>query len=319
LAVATYAVTGAFGFSGRHIARRPLDRGDAVRNLTNHPDRPDPFGGRVACAPLALDDPRALAEALAGVDVLVNTYWVRYDHGGADHALAVERSGRLFRAAAEAGVRRIVHVSIANPDAASPLTYYRGKAAVEAALAAAGPSYGIVRPTVLFGDNPILPNTIAYLLRRLPVFGIPGDGRYGIQPVAVEDLADLAIELADDDENRTIDAVGPEIFTFREFVTAIRDAIGSRAVLLPTPVPIALAAAGLLGRALGDVILTRQELDGLMAGLLVSREPALGRTRFSDWLTANAGWLGQTHLSELAAHFDAAPSGCRLAAALRGA
>jgi NADH dehydrogenase len=309
--MASVAVTGAFGFSGRHIASRLLERGDAVRNLTNHPDRRDPFGGRVSCSPLALDDEPALTAALAGADILVNTYWVRYDHGRTGHDLAVERSLRLFAAAAHAGVDRIVHISIANPDPASPLTYYRGKAAVETALAAAGPSYGVLRPTVLFGDKPILPNTIAYLLRRLPAFGIPGDGRFGIQPVAVEDLADLAIDLIDDGANRTVDAVGPEIFTFREFVTAIRDAIGSRAALLPTPAPIALAAAALLGRALGDVILTRQELDGLMAGLLVSREPALGTTRFTAWLARNADWLGRSHLSELSAHFDATqPPGC---------
>ena len=308
--MATFAVTGAFGFSGRHIAGRLLDRGDTVRNLTNHPDRPDPFGGRVSCSPLALDDEPTLVAALAGIDVLVNTYWVRYDHGGAGHDLAVERSRRLFRAAAHAGVDRIAHVSIANPDPSSPLSYYRGKAEVEAALAAAGPSFGILRPTVLFGDNPILPNTIAYLLRRLPVFGIPGDGRYGIQPIAVEDLADLAIRLADESSNRTIDAVGPEVFTFRDFVTVIRDAIGSHAALLPTPGSIVLAAAGLLGRALGDVILTRQELDGLMAVLLVSHEPALGTTRFSAWLARNADWLGRSHLSELGAHFDTTPPVC---------
>jgi uncharacterized protein YbjT (DUF2867 family) len=300
----SYAVTGAFGFSGRHITQRLLFRGDEVINLSNHPGRADRFGGRVPIAPLAFDDPVALRNSLRCVDTLFNTYWVRYQHGTSGHDLAVDRSRTLFRAVAEAGVRRIIHVSIANPDAASPLTYYRGKAAVEAALAEAGPSYAVLRPTVLFGDSPILPNTIAYLLRRLPAFGIPGDGRYGIQPAAVDDLADLAVEMADLDENRTIDVVGPEVFTFTEFVSAIRDAIGSRALLLPTPAPIALAAAGLLGRALGDVILTREELDGLMAGLLVSREPALGTRRFSEWLAANADWLGRSHLSELATHFD---------------
>ena len=315
--MAVQAVTGAFRFTGRHIATRLLDRGDSVRNLTNHPDRPDPFRARVSCAPLALDDPDALVSALGGVDTLFNTYWVRYDHDGVDHAIAVERSRRLFRAAARAGVRRIVHVSIANPDPVSALSYYRGKAEVEDALREVGPSYAIVRPTVLFGDAPILPNTIAYLLRRLPVFGLPGDGRYGIQPVDVDDLADLAVGLEAGDVNQTIDVVGPDVFTFGEFVRAIRDAVGSRSILVPMPPPVALLAAGMLGRLLGDVILTRPELDGLMAGLLVSRKPALGRTRFTDWLARNSDWLGRDHLSELGRHFDAPNAqGCRLLNAL---
>jgi uncharacterized protein YbjT (DUF2867 family) len=303
----TFAVTGAFGFSGRHIAARLLANGAGVRSLTNHPHRPDPFGGRVRSYPLAFDDVVALRRALEGADVLVNTYWVRYDHDGVDHRLAVERSGRLFTAAVEAGVQRIVHVSIANPDPASPLSYYRGKAEVEAQLRAIAPSYAIIRPTVLFGDEPILPNTIAWLLRRLPLFGIPGNGRYPIQPVAVDDLADLAVELAAAGSNRIVDAVGPDVFTFADFVRHIRDAVGSRARLVHVPPAAGLAAATVLGRALGDVILTRQELDGLMTGLLVSREPATGRVRFDDWLGDNAHWLGRAYLSELGRHF-AAPS-----------
>lgn len=306
------AVTGALGFSGRHMAVRLLKRGDSVLNLTNHPGRADPFGGRVPAAPLALDDPAALRHALRGIDVLFNTYWVRYDQGGESHDLAVERSGRLFQAAAEAGVRRIVHVSIANPDPTSTLSYYRGKAAVEDALASAGPSWAVLRPTVLFGDHPILPSAIAYLLRRLPVFGIPGDGRYGIQPASVDDLADLAVDLAQSDENRTLDVVGPEVFTFTDFVRTIRDAIGSRALLVPTPAPIALAAATVIGRTLGDVILTGPELDGLMSGLLVSRGSPTGASRFTDWLDANANWLGRKHLSELGSHFDARGDGSKV-------
>src|SRR3990172_8971068 len=199
--MATFAVTGAFGFSGRHIAGRLLDRGDTVRNLTNHPDRPDPFGGRVSCSPLALDDEPTLVAALAGIDVLVNTYWVRYDHGGAGHGLAVERSRRLFRAAAHAGVDRIAHTSIANPDPASPLSYYRGKAEVEAALQASGVSHAILRPTVLFGEEDVLVNNIAWFVRRFPLFLIPGDGRYQIQPICVEDMAALIVRAVEREGN----------------------------------------------------------------------------------------------------------------------
>lgn len=306
--MAKHGVTGALGFSGRHIAARLLARGDAVVNLTNHPGRPDPFGGRVPAAPLAFDRPEALAASLEGVDTLFNTYWVRFPHGGASHAGAVRNSRVLFEAARSAGVRRIVHVSIANPDPASRLSYYRGKAQVEAELALTGVSYAVLRPTVLFGDEPILANAIAWVLRRSPVFGIPGDGRYGIQPIAVEDLASLALAAAARDDDLTWDAAGPEVLSFRELVEAIREATGSRARLVHLPGSVALAAAAVLGRAVGDTLLTREELEGLSSGLLVSRELPRGTAHFTDWLAEAGSWLGRRYLSEVGRHFEALPA-----------
>ncbi|MEI7744365.1 MAG: NAD(P)H-binding protein [Chloroflexota bacterium] len=301
-----HAVTGALGFSGRHIAARLLDRGDTVINLTNHPGRPDPFGGRVPAVPLDFTHPAALTAALDGVDTLFNTYWVRFPSHGVTHADAVRNSRVLFDAARDAGVRRVVHVSIANPSVASPLSYYRGKAQVEAALATSGLGHGILRPTVLFGDEPILANSIAWILRRSPVFGIPGDGRYGVAPIHVDDLVDLALEAAAADENLTWDAVGPEVYSFTELVEAIRSAIGARTRLVHVPGPVALAAAGVLGRITGDVMLTREELEGLSGGLLVSHELPRGRRRFSAWLAENGATLGRDYLSEVGRHFATA-------------
>ena len=225
--MALMAVTGAFSFSGRHIAARLLEAGHEVVNLTNHPERPDPFGGRTRVRPLAFDED-ALAADLAGVDTLFNTYWVRFARGTTDHHLAVANSRVLFAAAAQAGVRRIVHVSIANLEDRPSDPYYAGKGEVERALRAAGPRWAILRPAVLFGDEPILVNSIAWLLRHLPVFLIPGDGRYGIQPVHVEDLADLAVAGAAGNDNSVLDVAGPETFTFEEFVrlSATRRAAG---------------------------------------------------------------------------------------------
>src|SRR5690349_6361306 len=130
--------------------------------------------------------------ALSGVQVLYNTYCVRIAHGGTDHELAVERSRRLVRAAAEAGVEGIVHVSITNPSPDSPLPYFKGSAELEQALAATGLSHAILRPVVFLGGRDVLINNIAFFLRRLPVLGVaPGD--YGLQPIHVEDLARLAV------------------------------------------------------------------------------------------------------------------------------
>src|SRR5512138_3082959 len=188
-----HAVTGAFGYSGRHLAALLLARGARVRNLTGHPGRPDPFGGAVEVAPLPFDDPAALRRALDGVAVLYNTYWVRFAHGDATHARAVANSRALFRAAADAGVARIVHVSITNPSPDSRLPYFSGKAEVERTLAETGIPHTILRPAVFFGGRDVLVNNVAWLLRRFPVFGIPR-GAYGLRPIHVEDFARLAVD-----------------------------------------------------------------------------------------------------------------------------
>jgi NADH dehydrogenase len=302
------AVTGAQGFTGRHIASRLLAANHEVVNLTGHLDRHDHFGGRVPAHRLAFDDPAALRRSLIGVDTLYNTYWIRFPGYGITHEDAVRDSSTLFTAAREAGVRRIVHISIANPDG-SQRSYYRGKLAVEQALAASGVGHAIVRPAgAQFGDQSRLFNTIAWLLRHSPVFGVPGWGNYPIQPVDVLDTARIAVELASRDENLTVDAAGPETFSFRECVELVRSAIGSHALVMPTPAPVALLAAKAFGVLLHDVLLTRGEIDDLQAGLLVSHWPPLGKNRFSDWVRDSAGWLGKDYVPEVSWHYaNAAP------------
>ena len=297
-----HAVTGAFGYSGLHLSRLLLEQGARVRSLTGHPDRPDPFGGRVEVRRFRFEDPARMREALADVKVLYNTYWVRFAHGTTTHARAVEYSRRLFQAAVEAGVERVVHVSITNPALDSTLPYFKGKAQVEQALAATGLSHAILRPAVFFGGRDVLINNIAWLLRRLPVFGI-APGLYGLQPIHVEDMARLAVEQGASRTDVTMDAVGPEALGFDELVHLVRRAVGSRALVTPVPRWFLLLASRLLQAVVGDVVLTADEVEGLRSNLLVSSGPATGSTRFSDWLGRNARDLGVSWASELDRHF----------------
>ena len=296
------AVTGAFSYSGKYITERLLARGEEVINLTGHPDRPDPFGGRVKVYPLDFNED-SMTRSLQGVDVLVNTYWVRFDKGDNTQPRAVENTRVLVNAAKAAGVKRIVHISIANPSADSHLPYYWGKAANEKSVIDSGLSYAILRPTVLIGHEDILINNIAFLLRRLPFFLIPGDGSYGIQPVHVEDLADLAVEGVYYTENSVTDAAGPDAFTFKEIVGLIGEKIGAKRPLISVAPRLALLAAQFLSLFVSDVMLTPEEVDGLMQGLLVSKEPARGKTRFADWLEAEKDTLGTRYASELKRHY----------------
>ncbi len=298
-----HVVTGAFGFTGKHIGRGLLDAGIAVRTLTGHPDRSSDLHDSIAVRPLQFDDPARLTEDLRGARVLYNTYWVRFPHGRETYESAVANSSTLVRAAQAAGVQRIVHVSITNSDEASPFGYFRGKAQVERAIRESSLSYAILRPAVLFGDEGILINNIAWMLRKLPVFGVPGDGDYRLQPIFVEDMADLAVAQGISRDNVTIDAIGPETFTFNDLVALIARVLNRRPRIVHLPPSLALAASRMIGFARRDVVLTREEVDGLLADLLVTNSPPAGNTKLTDWLRAHAATLGTRYQSELARHF----------------
>lgn len=297
------AVTGAFSYSGKYITRRLLERGEDVITLTNHPDRPDPFGGKVKAFPLDFSKEDELVQSLHGVEVLVNTYWVRFDKGHNTQPKAVENTRVLVNAAVRAGVKRIVHISITNPSADSHLPYFWGKAANEKAVTASGLSYAILRPTVLFGKEDILINNIAWLLRRFPLFGLPGDGSYRLSPVYVDDLAELAVEAVYKSENYIWDAVGPDEFTFKEMVELIGETIGKKPPLIPFLPKLALLAAQFLSLFVNDVMLTPEEVDGLMANLLISKESPRCKTSLKDWLREHRETVGKEYASELLRHY----------------
>jgi uncharacterized protein YbjT (DUF2867 family) len=296
-------VTGAFSYTGGAIARRLLDGGRQVRTLTRRDDPSSPLHGRVETAPLQFADRARLVESLRGATRLFNTYWIRFERGETTFARAVENTLVLFEAAAEAGVERIVHVSVTNPSEDSPLPYFRGKARLERELRSSGLSHAIVRPTLVFGRGDVLVNNVAWILRRAPVFVVAGSGRYRVQPVSVDDTARIAVEAAAAAGSVTVDAAGPETFTYEELVRAIGDAIGRPRRIVRAPRRATLGLAALIGVIARDVLLTHDELAGLEASLLVSTEPPLGSDSFGEWVLTNRARLGRRYVSELRRNF----------------
>jgi len=296
-------VTGAFSYTGKYITRRLLSMGKRVRTLTGRPNRENPFGHQVSASPLDFDNLSQLKESLQGATTLYNTYWVRFSHGQVTFDNAVKNAKTLIKAAEEAGVRRIVHISITNPSEKSSLPYFRGKALVERAITNSKLSYAIVRPTVIFGPEGILINNIAWLLRRFPIFAIFGSGDYRIQPVFVEDVAEIAVSAGHKDDNIIVDAAGPETYTFGELVRLITDKIHSRAKIIHVRPGLALFLARLIGYAVKDVVITKDEIEGLMSNLLVSEGSPTGHTRLSEWLEQHADSVGAKYASELKRHY----------------
>ena len=300
----TAVVTGAFSYTGRYVSQRLLDDGVRVKTLTGHPNRRDPFGGRVEAAPLDFSDPDGLYRSMQGAGVLYNTYWVRFERGRTTFDRAVENSSVLFEAAAKVGINRIVHISVSNASSGSRLPYFRGKGQVEESLKGLGVPYAIIRPTLTFGRGDLLLNNMAWSLRRFPFFPICGNGNYPVQPIYAGDLADQAVAAASQAGNSVSDAAGPETLSFEALLRLIASSMGVPCRLVHTPPSLGLTLTRLVGLMMRDVVLTRDEVDGLMAGLLTSDAAPTGTTALSSWLEDHASDLGRRYASELSRHFD---------------
>lgn len=297
-------VTGAFSYSGRSIARELMAAGRRVRTLTGHPDRAQGAAdAEIDVQPLDFSDPDGLVRSLRGAQTLYNTYWVRFAHGGTDHATAVRNSRALFEAAQRAGISRVVHVSITNPSLDSPYPYFAGKAEVERIVSGLGIPYAIARPAILFGGHDVLVNNIAWLLRHLPVFAVGGSGDYRVRPIHVDDLARLCVQLGQRTDSATVDAVGPESVTFRELVAAVRSAVGSRALVVSVPAGLLPLLSGVVSAFLRDRLLTKEEFQALTAGLADSAAPATGSIALTKWVAEHGADLGRSYANELTRHY----------------
>jgi len=296
-------VTGAFSYTGRFIARRLMAQERRIKTLTNHPQRSGAEDIKAEVAPLQFSDRVALVDSLRGADVLYNTYWVRFQHGRVRFGEAVANTRMLLGAARDAGVRKVVHISVSNPSEESELDYYAGKGRTERIVRESGLAWAIIRPTLVFGPGDILINNIAWLLRRFPAIGIPGRGDYRLQPVAGEDVAEIATWAAEQVDNVTVDAAGPEIIFYSEMVESIAIAVGRHPRFVYMSPRTAVLAARVIGRFVNDVMLNEPELEGLMGELLVSHERPRGTRRLDNWLLSSADTIGRSYASELDRHW----------------
>ena len=292
-------VTGAFSYTGRYLSRRLLDQGVRVRTLIRNTGRESPFGGMVKACPLDFSDPDGLRRSMQGAGVLYNTYWIRFARGRTTFDQAVENSKLLFEAAVDAGVERVVHFSVANASNESRLPYFRGKGQVEEILRSSGLSYAVIRPTLVFGEGDLLLNNMAWALRRFPVFPVFGSGDYPVQPLYAEDLATLAVQAGSRNGDSVSDAAGPETFTFEELLRMLASAVSARVRLVHAPPSPGFWLTRLIGLVQRDVVLTRDEVDGLVSGLLTSGTAPTGTTRLGSWLAENPDTLGCSYVSEL--------------------
>jgi len=238
----------------------------------------------------------------------VSTYWVRLNHRGKGFHTAVADLEMLVAAAKRAGVGRLVHVSVSNASLDSKLGYYHGKARVDEMVRRSGLSHAIVRPTLVVGPSDVLSSNIAWFLRRFPVFPVPGGGRCRLSPITLDDTGRVIADAAESADDLDIDAAGPEVYTFRQYVELLARACGLRRLLFGAPSWLSLATIRVVELFVRDVILTREELLGLEQELLLTHAPPRGTESVEKWLLDNGDSLGQRYINDIHRHFGAGAS-----------
>jgi NADH dehydrogenase len=293
-------ITGAFSYTGSAVTQELLRRGWHVHTLTNRATPPDCES--ISAAPLRFEREH-IAQQLAGAELFINTYWIRIPWQGQTFDTAVDNSKLLLRAAKDAGVDRVVHVSVSNAAEGTNLGYYAGKDRVESYLRSELDNYAIVCPTLVVGANDVLSNNIAWFLRRFPFFPVPDGGGYRLQPITLADAARIIVDAGESEGNRKIDAAGPDIMTFREYLRLLQSACGVRRWMPAVPGWQALLILKPIELLLRDIVLTKEELLGLKQELLVSKTAPLGTASVEEWLMENGGTMGGAYVNDLQRHF----------------
>ncbi|MEW5818578.1 MAG: NmrA family NAD(P)-binding protein [Cyanobacteriota bacterium] len=295
----THIVTGAFGYTGRYIARELINRNIKVITLSNALNRPDYFNGSVKKIEFSFDNHELLVNIMKQGSVLYNTYWVRFNCKEFNFNQAITNSKKIINAAKEAGINRIVHISVTNAEKGEGLEYFEGKKTIEDYIINSGLPYTIIRPALIFAEGDILINNIAWCLRRFPFFILPGKGEYKLNPVFAEDLAKACVDVVESEENDIIDVVGPECFTFKEFVELIACSIDYKRPIISASPDITHLFSEFISLAVKDPVITRDEIKGLTRNLLYSGAKPAGLTKFSDWIKENSSSIGQKYAGEM--------------------
>ena len=242
-------VIGGGGFLGRYVVQDLLKAGARVRIAERDPRRAlylKPQGGLGQTQFVAADvtRPDTLSRAVQGSDAVVNLAGSFADPDG----VQAKGAAHVARAAAEAGVSALVHISAIGADAQAESAYGRSKAEGEAAVLAAFPRATIVRPSIMFGREDQFINRFARML-ALPVVPILRPGAK-FQPVFVGDVANaVSAVLADPGahDGKTYELGGPDVLSMGALFRWIADRTGRHPNFAELPDSVAKIIARLPG------------------------------------------------------------------------
>jgi len=259
-------IFGGSGFLGRHTVRALARAGWRIRVATRNPGRGfflRPLGtvGQIDFVKCDVADADAVAAAVMGSNAVINLTGILFQKGQTFEDVQAEGAANIARAAADAGVTALVHVSAIGADAQSESEYAVTKAQGEQAMREAFPNAVVLRPSIIFGPEDGFFNKFAAMARYLPVLPLVGGGHTRFQPVFVGDVAQAIVKALASEEarGRTFELGGPSIYSFKELLQLILRETGRKRLLVPLPFGIASVKAAFL-QIMPNPILTMDQV-----------------------------------------------------------
>ncbi len=261
-------ITGATGYIGRHLVSRLIEQGEHPRCLVRDVSRAQKLlGEQVELVQGATTQPETLPAAMRGVDTIVHAAFLTADRKQSPQnrywETNVNGTANLIKAAQEAGVRRIIEISGLGTKPDKPGSYMQGRYLAEKSLIDSGLDWTIVRPSVLFGDEAPFIKGLTDLIRSAPVAPLLGGGKVRFQPIYVEDVVSVIVNILADPArtNGKIYTIGgPEYWTFAQIIDALARATGKHRLKVPAPMPFVGIGAAVMEAALPRPPITKAAL-----------------------------------------------------------
>ncbi|HVR73467.1 MAG TPA: complex I NDUFA9 subunit family protein [Planctomycetota bacterium] len=272
------AIAGGTGFLGGHVVSALTSEGHSAVLISR--GRRDSGEPRASVVGITWDAASAPAPAglLRGYDALVNLIGIKRETGTQTfERVHVDATRHLLLAASQAGIRRVIQISVvcSRPDARS--AYHDSKWRAEELVRRSGLDWTILKPGVIYGRGDDMLTHLVKMIRFSPIFPVVGKGRSILQPIAAADVASMVLAALGNKATagKSYDCVGPVQIPLRNVVRIVAQGIGLKVFILATPVWLQRLAVRLMNAVSKNPLSTPAQLQMLIDGMTGDCEPAM--------------------------------------------
>lgn len=259
-------VTGATGYIGRHLVARLVAQEERPRCLVRNISRAANIlpAGKIEFVKGDTTSPATLETAVQSIDTIVHTAFITADHkqsaGNQYEATNVQGTANLIKEAKKAGVKRIIVLSGLGTRPDQPGSYMQGRYLAEQMVKESGLDWTIIQPSVLFGKDAPFIKGLTDLIRTSPVVPLIGGGKVMFQPIYVEDVVTVILNVLHEPErtkDKTYTIGGPAYYSFTQIIDALLHAMHKRRIKAPAPTPLVGVGAAVMEAVLPKPPLTK--------------------------------------------------------------